>query len=140
MINIGPTKEGTIAPIFQERLLDLGQWLKINGEAIYATSPFIHQNDSLNSNVWYTCTKKQYNGRYPISPPASTDNVTAIYAIVLKWPDNNLLIVNDITTYVHKEMYKVVLLGNEGTTLSVSVIFLYISREPCYRPQGHRRI
>jgi alpha-L-fucosidase len=28
LINVGPTKEGTIAPIFEERLTQLGDWLK----------------------------------------------------------------------------------------------------------------
>ena len=30
LINVGPTKEGNILPIFQERLRSLGDWLKVN--------------------------------------------------------------------------------------------------------------
>lgn len=36
LLNIGPNKDGVIVPIFQERLLAVGKWLQINGEAIYA--------------------------------------------------------------------------------------------------------
>jgi alpha-L-fucosidase len=32
-----PNYDGTIDPIFQDRLLALGSWLNVNGEAIYAT-------------------------------------------------------------------------------------------------------
>ncbi|GJQ77158.1 Fuca, partial [Trypoxylus dichotomus] len=69
LINVGPTKEGTIIPIYQERLLDLGKWLNINGEAIYSSSPWEVQNDTLNE-TWYTAKGK------------------AVYAICLNWPRN----------------------------------------------------
>ena len=29
-----------------------GSWMKVNGEAIYSTRPWHHQNDTLNGNVW----------------------------------------------------------------------------------------
>lgn len=42
-----------IAPIFQDRLKNLGDWLDINGEAIYKSQPWeICQNDSYTPNVW----------------------------------------------------------------------------------------
>ena len=53
LLNVGPTKEGTIAPIFEERLRQMGQWLTVNGEAIYGTRPWLFQNDTLQSDVWY---------------------------------------------------------------------------------------
>ena len=34
LVNVGPTKEGTISPMMQERLLQMGQWLAVNGEAV----------------------------------------------------------------------------------------------------------
>ncbi|KAK6176155.1 hypothetical protein SNE40_014491 [Patella caerulea] len=72
LMNIGPTKEGTIVPIFEERLRQMGQWLNVNGEGIRGTKPWSKQNDTLTSGIWYT--KK----------------VDAVYAIVLTWPTDIL--------------------------------------------------
>ncbi len=37
LLDIGPAADGTIPVIMQQRLTDIGEWLKVNGEAIYAT-------------------------------------------------------------------------------------------------------
>lgn len=51
----------------------IGDWLEINGEAIYNTKPWSAQNDTLTGNVWYTQNRKY------------------IYATILEWPDSNVL-------------------------------------------------
>ena len=38
LLNVGPTPEGTIQPEFEERLLAIGKWLNVNGDAIYGTT------------------------------------------------------------------------------------------------------
>ncbi|XP_048236588.1 alpha-L-fucosidase-like [Haliotis rufescens] len=52
LINVGPTKYGMISPIFEERLRQMGEWLKVNGEAVYASSPLLAQNDTVTPGVW----------------------------------------------------------------------------------------
>jgi len=37
LLDIGPTGDGRIPVIMQQRLLETGDWLKVNGEAIYGT-------------------------------------------------------------------------------------------------------
>ena len=37
LLDIGPNGDGTIPPIMEQRLLEIGNWLKVNGEAIYGT-------------------------------------------------------------------------------------------------------
>ena len=51
-MDIGPTVDGMIPPIEEERLRQMGAWLKVNGDAIYKTKPWTFQNDTENPNVW----------------------------------------------------------------------------------------
>ena len=68
LINIGPARDGSIDTIFADRLMGLGAWLGVNGEAIYATRPWaVAQNDTA-AAAWYTSTP------------------SALYAIVTAWP------------------------------------------------------
>jgi len=54
LINVGPTHDGTIAPIFQERLLQLGNFLSINGEAVYNSHPWAKYQNQSDIAAYYT--------------------------------------------------------------------------------------
>jgi alpha-L-fucosidase len=76
LLNVGPTKEGLIPEPSIERLKEIGQWMKVNGESIYATtaSPFTQL-------PWGRCTKKVHE-----------DGAT-LYLHVFDWPDEGKLMI-----------------------------------------------
>lgn len=53
-LNVGPDADGTIPMLQQERLIDLGRWLKVNGEAIYSSRPYKTLCEA-DSTTFYTC-------------------------------------------------------------------------------------
>ena len=67
LLNIGPKGDGSVVPFERDVLLEIGEWLEKNGDAIYGTeaSPFRTQFD------WGTITRKGRNlylilsGKYP---------------------------------------------------------------------------
>ncbi len=64
LLNIGPTAEGVIPQPEVERLLAIGRWMKVNGEAIYKTRGAI-----LCSRCRGAARRKEY---IPVPAPRST--------------------------------------------------------------------
>ncbi len=54
LLNVGPTADGRIPVIMQQRLSDVGDWLKINGEAIYGTRKWDSDAVAGDSQVSFT--------------------------------------------------------------------------------------
>ena len=52
LMNVGPAADGSIMPIFQERLLQMGEWLSVNDEAVRRTKLWSAQNDTINKHDW----------------------------------------------------------------------------------------
>ena len=78
MLNFGPKADGTVAAEYKERLLGMGSWLKVCGDAIYATRPFHIYGEKPNK-------EELAAGATEIRYTRSKDN-SILYAIALAWP------------------------------------------------------
>ncbi|PAA92763.1 hypothetical protein BOX15_Mlig034267g2, partial [Macrostomum lignano] len=78
LVNVGPTADGTIDPVMEERLRQLGSWLRTNGDAVYNSTPWTRQNDTATSGVWYT------------------QRAGSVYAFLLTWPANDRLLLGSV--------------------------------------------
>ncbi|XP_077293287.1 alpha-L-fucosidase [Arctopsyche grandis] len=120
LMNVGPTKDGTIAPVFQDRLQSVGKWLDVNGEAIYKTKPWIYQNDTVNSDVWYTAAKAKLRDltltggvRRLVKDP----NSETVFAVALKWPTDNTLRLGALAKRLNKRKTNIEMLNDPDIQL-----------------------
>lgn len=59
LLNIGPTADGRIPVIMQQRLKDMGDWLRVNGEAIYGTRKWKNAPPVSPESIVYFTTKNK---------------------------------------------------------------------------------
>ncbi len=91
LLNIGPTADGRIPEIMQQRLIDIGNWLKVNGEAIYGTRKW-NNAPSITTETTEYYTKKGSD----------------LYLIFTRW-QNGPVVINEIS-----KTAGVTLLGYDG--------------------------
>ncbi|MGK7396798.1 MAG: alpha-L-fucosidase [Candidatus Cyclobacteriaceae bacterium M3_2C_046] len=94
LLNVGPTAEGEIPPPSVERLSAMGDWLEVNGEAIYEA-----QASPVDKPSW---------GRY-------TQKEGKVYAHIFDWPQDQTLRLDGIST-----VEKAYLLADPSNQLEVN--------------------
>lgn len=109
LLNVGPTADGRIPVIMQDRLAYLGQWLKHNGEAIYASRTFREGAQWTAGRKQMLDTSTNYRAQYDVEKltlqPAPGDarkevlftrKDAVLYAIVPRYPQGELVL-RDVT-------------------------------------------
>jgi alpha-L-fucosidase len=105
LLDIGPDADGTIPVVMEERLAQIGAWLKINGEAIYGTRPFATTKQWSAGEVPKIEYDKEFETAYDVAkltekPAPGKASIEAfftakgkdVFAILPRWPGRRFTI------------------------------------------------
>jgi alpha-L-fucosidase len=124
-LNVGPSADGKIPVIQQQRLLEIGEWLTINGEAIYNSFKYEtswqwsegdrhfklrKEGDSYTTADYIIRQTLEQQPGKAVKELFFTQNKEAVFAISPKWPGGKLV----IKEFTPKNGARISLLGVEA--------------------------
>ena len=112
LLNIGPRPDGTIPEEARDRLLSIGKWLEINGEAIYSTRPW---------KIYGEGPTKVAGGAFSDAKdkPFTAEDIrfttkgNTLYMISMDIPKKDLLITSLSSSAITQKINSVELLGSK---------------------------
>jgi alpha-L-fucosidase len=91
LLNVGPKPDGSFEPEERDLLYRIGDWLALNGEAIYGTSPFAVSGEGP-TEVTDSFLSDADRADFTAADIRFTTRADIVYAIPLDWPRGQLLI------------------------------------------------
>lgn len=130
LLNVGPYADGSFHEEAKKILRQIGDWLKINGEAIYGSRPYKVASEGptevsdVNYNIEMVNAQLNneegdagdvHSGVFTSEDFRFTRKGETVYAIAMGWPDNNELLIKSLTQKLTgSNVLEVSMLGNDG--------------------------
>ena len=114
LLNVGPKPDGTIPEQARTILLQMGAWLKTNGEAIYGSRPWLVYGEGPTKVAG--SSKHSDEQQFTAQDIRFTTHNGALYAIALGWPTSGELRIRSLASglpYLKGPVCGVKLLGSD---------------------------
>ena len=139
LLNIGPKSDGTIPVEVRNILLDVGKWLSVNGEAIYATRPWKVYGEGPTKVVGGSFKDTATSG-YTAQDIRFTAKGNTLYAIALAWPEDGKLSIKSLASgseLTKREIKTVQMLGSKAQVKWTRSAEGLIVELPNEKPSGY---
>ena len=114
LLNLAPHPDGFIPEDQKQRLREMGKWLKLNGEAIYESRPWLIYGEGPTETLTGHLADMQFDG-FSDQDIRFTTRDGKLYAIALGWPDTGVLPVRSLaSTKYNGEIRRIELIGHDS--------------------------